>query len=355
MWGDEIELRRGAVFIADAHYIPHTDGAALESMICELGVERALESIATSSLESSGDSALVDSGVLDSSRADSAGLESAGFLDSAESRDSRPARHLRYVGEHGLLGLLAHLCIHFSAKDSSEPRAQVFLMGDVAHLFLPHISIQGHEAFIALINALAKRAEVFYLEGNHDFGLDSRLMPEVRIYPRSLQPLCATLTRNGGESKRYALAHGDLFVGRIYECYIRAISAPFTLSMLKLLHRLSLGGLYRLACSRVNAKKIRALELDSTKFGGFGEFAKWRMACYGRIYAPESMGLDSSMRDSTAPHPNAQNLKAQLNVRLNVIEGHFHIGRRARLAETGQGGEYVALPSFYCDKRILVL
>ena len=42
-----------------------------------------------------------------------------------------------------------------------------------------------------------------------------------------------------------------------------------------------------------------------------------------------------------------------------VIEGHFHIGRVGKYTpqgmEQGACGEYFALPSFYCDKRILVL
>ena len=358
--GENLALRDGAVFIADAHYIPHTDGAVLEMMIYEQGVEAALESLRSMTMgeHGLGDSLVLDSSVLDSRQESSkeARLESSAL-------ESTQARYLRYVGEHGLLGLLAHLVIDFSAKPPSELPKQVFLMGDVAHLFLPHISTQGHEAFIALINALAKCAEVFYLEGNHDFGLDSRIMPGVKIYPRCLQPLLCARSLPGregegvgerecggeGQRKWIMLAHGDLFISRIYEAYIRSISAPLTLSVLKLLNNLSFGVLYRLAQRRVNAKRIRALELDSKEFA---KFMQGRMEQYATCV--KSGKLDSMVVDSGVI------LGAQwVREVQGVIEGHFHIGRVGKYTpqgmEQGACGEYFALPSFYCDKRILVL
>ncbi|OBV28713.1 hypothetical protein BA723_08365 [Helicobacter sp. CLO-3] len=265
-------------------------------------------------------------------------------------------------GKSDLLGLLAALI--------KNPPAQVFLMGDIAHLLIGHIpsSAKRNRALIAAINELATKCEVFYFEGNHDFGLDSALSPNVKIYPRCTQPALfalqdATPSQNNtscqndmpnqnatprahasqnpnppevdsvSDSARnlapdfmpdsapalaldsvgqnlFLLSHGDVFVGHGYECYIRAINSPLMLSALKLIDTLSFGLIYKLAESRVNANHIRLPRMGARAFGAF---VKKRFARYLKcLPAPKNARANAQ---STEP----------INT-INIIEGHFHIG-----------------------------
>lgn len=288
------EILSPAVFIADAHYIP------------EPSYTFTLDS---SKLESS-----------QNTRAETPLESKWEFLDS-----SAPYPH--YIGENGLTGLLQSLLL--------KPPAQLFLMGDIAHLFIPHITHNAtiHREFIALLNALSHYMEVFYFEGNHDFGLDSRLLPRVKIYPRKLQPAIFTY-----QNQSFLLSHGDCFSTKGYECYITALSAPFTLSVLKLIDTLSLGYIHSYAQSLVNAKHIKSLTFNNDDFR---DFASKRIAAY-KHYAY------SNAHDLLSPNqvhkPYGQMLE---KCDFGVIEGHFHIGKRWQ--------SFFALPSFYCEKRILIL
>ena len=220
------------------------------------------------------------------------------------------APYPRYIGENGLLGLLEHLI--------ASPPAQIFLMGDIAHLLIGHLpsSTKQHRDFLAIINKLARLCEVVYFEGNHDFGLDSALFPNVRIYPRSLQP--AVFMYN---DKCLFLSHGDYFIGTLYEAYIRTMNAPLTLSLLKLLDILSVGYLYNAITARINAKQIYNMSMPDEVFRWF---ANKRMQSY-KQYA-KRLGI---------------------SIPFGVIEGHFHIGMMTK--------NFIALPSFYCNQRIFVL
>ena len=327
-------------------------------------------------------------------------------------------------GKSDLLGLLAALI--------ENPPAQVFLMGDIAHLLIGHIpsSAKRNRALIATINELATKCEVFYFEGNHDFGLDSAIFPNVKIYPRCAQPALFALqnaapsqnatSRQNATPRAHAsqnpnlpkidsapdptgqnlflLSHGDVFVGRGYECYIRAMNTPLMLSALKLIDTLSFGFIYKLAESRVNANHIRLPRMGARAFGAF---VKRRFARYLKcLPAP---------KNARATQPTEP-----INT-INIIEGHFHIGaigainrvdsapaidstepkshaesksraeseKRAEStkhpestnpanhakspsdsatnasdtdkADNTDKGYFIALPSFYCDKKIFVL
>lgn len=289
------EILSPAVFIADAHYIP------------EPSYTFTLDS---SKLESS-----------QNTRAETPLESKWEFLDSS-------SPYPRYIGENGLTGLLQSLLL--------KPPAQLFLMGDIAHLFIPHITHNAtiHREFIALLNALSHCMEVFYFEGNHDFGLDSRLLPRVKIYPRKLQPAIFTY-----QNQPFLLSHGDCFITKGYECYITALSAPFTLSMLKLIDTLSLGYIHSYAQSLVNAKHIKSLAFNENDFR---DFASKRIAAY-KHYA-HSNAHDLLSPQNQAHKPYGQTLE---KCDFGVIEGHFHIGKRWQ--------SFFALPSFYCEKRILIL
>ncbi|WP_147277893.1 hypothetical protein [Helicobacter fennelliae] len=214
------------------------------------------------------------------------------------------------IWQGDLLSLLAYLELN--------PPPQVFLMGDIAHLFIGHIqsSIKKHRLFIESINALSLKTQVFYFEGNHDFGIDMCVFPRVKIYPRSLQPAHFMF-----ESSNFLIAHGDCFISKSYECYIHLMSASFVLSCFKILDILTCGYLYTYIERKINARRIKNMPLCGEKLE---KFAKERFAKYQQYATNKGISCLSG-----------------------VIEGHFHIGEIYK--------NYISLPSFYCSKRVFII
>ena len=92
-------------------------------------------------------------------------------------------------------------------KEERIKTSQLILMGDIFDLLLEQSSFLKNlfEKEIALINDIAKKIEVIYLEGNHDFNLAS-IFVNAKVVPLQKQPL---LLQNN--NKIYALSHGDKF------------------------------------------------------------------------------------------------------------------------------------------------
>ncbi|PAF53945.1 hypothetical protein BKH42_02970 [Helicobacter sp. 13S00482-2] len=213
-------------------------------------------------------------------------------------------------GDEALLVLLEKLII--------SPPPQVFFMGDIFHLFIGHIPSSRKEniVLLELINKLAHKCEVFYFEGNHDFGIDGFLLPKVKIYPRSLQPAFFCY-----KQKHFLLAHGDIFLSNTYNGYIQILTSPFCLSILKILDQLSLGFIYRIISKKIYKKPIRKFILSDKDFE---KFAKNRLEKYSKFVK-----------------------KYHLEPIEGVIEGHFHIGKNFQ--------NYFSLPSFYCEKSGFII
>lgn len=209
------------------------------------------------------------------------------------------------AGDDALPNLLAKLI--------ASPPAQVFFMGDIFHLLIGHIpsSVKENAYLLSLINELSHKSEVFYFEGNHDFGIDGFLLPKVKIYPRTLQPALFE-----HKQKYFLLSHGDIFITKGYEAYIQTLSSPFCLSILKIIDRLSLGCIYAIISKKINQKPIKKLDMSDKDFERFQEK---RVHRYGYFAQKHHLG--------------------QID---GIIEGHFHIGKNLE--------GYFSLPSFYCDK-----
>ena len=63
--------------------------------------------------------------------------------------------------------------LNFLESLNQNPPSQLFLLGDIFHLLLPFkFLIEYNKEAIKLINSIAKKTEVFYTYGNHDFYLD---------------------------------------------------------------------------------------------------------------------------------------------------------------------------------------
>ncbi|MFC3848109.1 UDP-2,3-diacylglucosamine diphosphatase [Helicobacter baculiformis] len=197
---------------------------------------------------------------------------------------------------------------------SKTPPKQVFLMGDIFHILVGKIAstLTPHRAILEKIHALSKITQVFYFEGNHDLGLGAlKAFQHVRIYPRSHQPAFFLY-----QDRLFSLAHGDLFVGRGYECYIRFLNHAWTLKVLASLDAL-LPRVYPHIQHHIDAKSIRLLDVKD-----FAHFAQKRLALY-------------------AQHAQEQGITQWGG----VIEGHFHAG--ACYYDTHTQGCYYSLPCFY--------
>lgn len=230
-----------------------------------------------------------------------------------------------------------------------SPPPQVFFMGDIADLFIGHIpsSARQNRHLIQKINALSQKCEVFYFEGNHDFGIDSSLLPNVKIYPRIAQPALFDFV-----GKIYALAHGDIFIDKGYEIYIRAMNVAMILSGFRILDILSLGKIYDFIRQKVHKKRIKRLDFSQN---GFYDFAKKRTQKYINNASKSSQNLNSNKISETS----------EISGISGIIEGHFHIGQRAQITDfrqdlqhaknTKESIDYISLPSFFCHQDFFTL
>ena len=309
------KLKRGAVFIADSHY---RGGGDLSS----------LDFLAKSSPKSTTKSSPTTKSSIKSNPKNS--TESAlDFKKDTKKIDTKASTDLH---------LLEALDSFISLPPSDLP-PQVFLMGDIADLFIGHIptSLRFNRFLIEKINALSQKCEVFYFEGNHDFGIDSSILPNVKIYPRFLQPALFDF-----DGQIYALAHGDIFISNGYEIYIKAMNSALTLSTLKLLDICSFGRIYDFANAKVNAKKIHHLKFEKDSFCSF---AKRRVECY----------VEAIAKSSKICFGNSEGTSQKIQIR-GIIEGHFHIGQKISQSFGKFGDiEYISLPSFYCQREIFTL
>jgi len=110
---------------------------------------------------------------------------------------------------------------------------QLILMGDIFDVLVGEVPHTQHlsKELIKLLNKIATTIEVLYLEGNHDFNLQS-IFPDIKMFPLKEQPLKVLY-----HGKTLYLAHGDFDVSFFYKIYTLFIRNPFVLSFLTLLDR----------------------------------------------------------------------------------------------------------------------
>ena len=182
---------------------------------------------------------------------------------------------------------------------------QIFLMGDIFDLLVGGVSstYKDNKVLIELINQLATKSEVVYLEGNHDFNL-SRLFPAVALFPISRQPLIIQ-----AQHKRVALAHGDNFIGGKYGLYTSVIRNPW---VIKLLGVTDINGWLYKKIQNYNARKNLCRKIEN-----FSTLACRRAALY----------------------------EADI-----IIEGHYHQNTKIACGSK----TYINLPSFACTKEVLI-
>ncbi|WP_066389128.1 metallophosphoesterase [Helicobacter himalayensis] len=208
----------------------------------------------------------------------------------------------------------------------STNASQVFLMGDIAQVLVGNLkkSKDSNCALLESVRALSERAEVFWFEGNHDFGLRYLDLPNVHIISRSQQPLLAEF--NG---KSVSLAHGDLFLNFKYKFYIGVLNSSFGLWCVKIADILTKGKLYENLERKILQKKVRDFEVDSQKCE---EFCKKRLLAYKKFFSRKYCKM------------------LEMTPKI-IIEGHFHLDARFTKGEI----LYICLPSFYINGSIFAL
>ena len=188
---------------------------------------------------------------------------------------------------------------------------QLVLMGDNFDLLFGPVTQTLHENrdSIALLNRLAQKIEIIYLEGNHDFRLIS-VFPNIHIVDRSQQPLILTY-----QGERVALLHGDLKVPFGYSLYTSLIRNRPILFCLNLINEMFDGVIINKLSQQMQRKnhchKIENFEAIAARHSS----ASWVSKC---------------------------------DV---VIEGHFH---QNRTLDVG-GLKYINLGAFACNERYYVV
>jgi len=135
---------------------------------------------------------------------------------------------------------------------------QLILMGDNCDLLFGPITETSrlNQELVALLNALSKKMEILYLEGNHDFRLTS-IFPDITLIARDQQPF---VMKHGSET--IALLHGDKGVPFGYELYTALIRNRPLLYLLNAINTL-LGGAIIAWLSRDMRRKNHCKEIEN--------------------------------------------------------------------------------------------
>lgn len=186
---------------------------------------------------------------------------------------------------------------------------QLILMGDIFDALFGSISFtcKQNSEVINLINTLAGKIEVIYLEGNHDFNLKN-IFPEVKVFSIKNQPV-QTVYKN----KKVYLAHGDFEGDFFYRLYTSLIRNPLILFFLKYIDIFSKHAILRNLDSYLGKKD------DCNTFAGFKEFVEKRL----------SKQYDCDY----------------------FIEGHFHQNRSFYIEDF----HYTNLGAFACNQRYFIV
>ena len=188
---------------------------------------------------------------------------------------------------------------------------QLILMGDIFDTLFAPIpkTLHVNKKMIDLLNSIAAKIEVLYLEGNHDFCLDG-IFKNVKIVPLDKQPFACKF-----ENKRVLLAHGDFSEGFMYKFYTTLIRSRFVLACLNIINALSNNAILKKLDAYLEKKE------DCHKFTGFESYIE-------------------------------QRLSQRFNQRCDYfIEGHFHQNKGFKIG----GFSYFNLAAFACNQRFFIV
>ncbi len=122
----------------------------------------------------------------------------------------------------------------FLSQIERQNPSQLFLMGDIFDLFVG--GIDATESFtlpyINKLEKLAKKIDIYYFEGNHDFNLSS-YFKFVKVFPITSQPVLFKSVFGG-----VLLSHGDFCGSKSYKIYTKFIRNRTVLKMLNFLNNI---------------------------------------------------------------------------------------------------------------------
>jgi len=188
---------------------------------------------------------------------------------------------------------------------------QLILMGDMFELLFGLVgrTKKDNEKEVALLNKIAKKIEVVYFEGNHDFGLQS-IFPNIKVFPLQSQPQIASF-----KNQKVMLSHGDTKTPLGYQVYTKIIRNPLVLWLIARLDIL---------CGHCIIAKLKSKGVKKDPCYKIPLFEK---IIHRRLSYLEDKDLDI------------------------VIEGHFHQNTAFNL----HGFEYINLASFACNRKYFIV
>ncbi|MBS4234910.1 UDP-2,3-diacylglucosamine diphosphatase [Campylobacter vulpis] len=190
---------------------------------------------------------------------------------------------------------------------------QLFLMGDIFDLLVGEISASHTFAkpYIASLENLCEKMEVYYLEGNHDFNL-SCFFQKVRVIPLQNQPLI--LHTSKGKKEKFFLAHGDIFLNPFLQFLLKSLRNRFLLCFLNVLNFLTFSSISKQILARQKRKNL------------FYKIENFKILAYKRYEKYQAKGAW-------------------------VIEGHYH----QNLFLKEERVKYFNLPSFAYERSFFVV
>ena len=186
---------------------------------------------------------------------------------------------------------------------------QLILMGDIFdNLFggIPY-TYKSNQALIDMLNAIALKISVIYLEGNHDFQLH-KVLQNMTIVPIKNQPV-----RCSYKGKKILLAHGDFDGALGYKIYTYLIRNSFVLFILRFIDNLTGHSILNFVDRHLEKKD------DCNKFRRFEKFVQNRIE-------------------------NKYDFEY-------FIEGHYHQNKSYRWNDLN----YINLAAFACNQRYFIV
>ena len=186
---------------------------------------------------------------------------------------------------------------------------QLILMGDVFDALFGKVAYtqKKNRKMLRLINEISRMIEVIYLEGNHDFNLDSCL-DNIKVFPISAQPVSCVY-----KDKKVCLAHGDFDGGFSYRLYTSLIRNKFLVKFLTFIDIIIKHAILK------KLDEYLAKKEDCREFIGFEKFIASRSL--------EKYGCDY------------------------FIEGHYHQNKSFEF----ENFHYINLGAFACNQRYFIV
>ena len=184
---------------------------------------------------------------------------------------------------------------------------QLFLMGDMFDILIDSKKIKSYyQEYIDLINRLSLKIEIYYLEGNHDFGLKN-IFPSISIYPIENQPVKFIY-----KDSSILLSHGDNYSNFSYKIFTKLLRSKITLFFLNF---------FDFILNYAISNKIFSIQYKKNlckKQNNFKNFIKKRVKNYDKCDI--------------------------------IIEGHYHQGEEYIL-----NPRYINIPSLACSNQFIIV